>query len=691
MEVYRQVIKNNPSMQAYTTTKVLKTTVSTDSLFEMFKKSDIKNSKAKEFSQMPIEYIRFADRALDTMKNVLKVPRVFSNGSIASFAKSLETHVKAIKESDMTQIEKIEALRTISQEYGLDYLSKIQDALKTNSVPEFVYKMPDGKSKLRLDPNDIYKFLQAITDPKYLDSKDTLLDFVKKEDLKKNYKDWINIAEASKYTISGNTISITKGKNINLDKYFAYKNRSRLIQPTPFEGLPLMEKGKIIVVTNTIKNDSASYMGISDINGITFITPDKYTDTLKGDNTILISSSVMDSSSFSQGLMDLQKDMMNETNKNIIKVPFDIVQQGNKLSLSSNEYVEFMKLTKSLDTEIRADGFDFSERALTDTLGRLSHNKISETTEKEILDIMNSAEKNSDLNRTTLEGLGINPNTVPTVSRDQAIASLGMFGKGGDILRRTINSVVKLSGNKSQTITHPDLLIGDNFLENYASSLQSNIDLNTYTVRDRSVTDDLNEYADEYGTGEENVNQMISDIQDLDIRNLDEADPLILEIPEEAFTDIEVFNNWKQEKIKDLQSKIPDENQVEALEIPTTVTAVNELIARLKEDGIPDSEISEVMKAIVNANPAMTKDILQSNAIDYLPSVMDYHAARTANAILEGLQIEFTEEATEMFKKMMSKAFDEYNESNIKLSEATNETLLLKFLESAQESGVINE
>lgn len=185
MEVYRQVIKNNPSMQAYTTTKVLKTTVSTDSLFEMFKKSDIKNSKAKEFSQMPIEYIRFADRALDTMKNVLKVPRVFSNGSIASFAKSLESHVKAIKESDMTQIEKIEALRTISQEYGLDYLSKIQDALKTNSVPEFVYKMPDGKSKLRLDPNDIYKFLQAITDPKYLDSKDTLLDFVKKEDLKK--------------------------------------------------------------------------------------------------------------------------------------------------------------------------------------------------------------------------------------------------------------------------------------------------------------------------------------------------------------------------------------------------------------------------------------------------------------------------------------------------------------------------
>lgn len=172
-----------------------------------------------------------------------------------------------------------------------------------------------------------------------------------------------------------------------------------------------------------------------------------------------------------------------------------------------------------------------------------------------------------------------------------------------------------------------------------------------------------------------------------------------LKIQDTEFTSVTEFNTYKEQSLAQLnKAKVELETEItnakqatlkdtmDAAKYESGVQAFNEIVNLLKDEGFGYSKISSIIKTIASENPGWKKDILNSDAIEFLPSFDSFIAARMASPLLAKYGVDPV-----AFKASMEEIYKKVHNATFKKNYPENDSIIQLFLKSLQKFEVLDQ
>ncbi len=608
------------------------------------------------------------------MARNLGLKRVFGNGSTANFVNELQNTISAIKNSDMSLVQKQKALTEQSLAYSNEFITTLLDKVVGNKEIGYSYKI--NGQKVTIKPEQLYAMLQVMRMPEFAGSQLGIKEFLANKNIKANLKKYHDI-----------TASKIRELNVN------GAERTRIVSQIPVEEVPVNKN--TIIITSETRNPDITYAHFDDENG-KYMTISRFLETeLSPDTNYLVSANFF-ARSVNNPEMQSFLDKTREA-KNVYPVAFSVVQAGGKNMVEVNGYDQLKRYFSIKYTTFEMPNFDFEYAPSARGLSRLSENSANTQTRKELGEIIDGTYTENPKAEEVLKRMGANPVAAPTVDEKQLIHSFGEIGRVGEIFRTVLTEFVEKANriktkagdiNENAFITSDKTIITDNIKNEYLDSLVGTEDLSSIYIKGKTASELIDNELLSVDT-----QSFLQDITD----KIDDLESM--KIQDTEFTSVTEFNTYKEQSLaqlnkakQELESEITNAKQaslkdtMDAAKYASGKEAFNEIVDLLKDEGLSYSKISSILKTIVTENPAWKNEILDSNAIEFLPSFDSFIAARMASPLLSKYGVDPV-----AFRTSMEEIYKKVHNATFKKNFPENDSIIQLFLKSLQKFEVLDQ
>lgn len=565
----------------------------------------------------------------------LGLKRLFQNGSTWVIMDNIGETIKNIKNSDLSIADKHKALINQSLAYSNTYLvdTLLKNADNTPNLPTITR---NGK-KETVDPNILYRTLMIMRTPEFAASNLPMNAFLKNKYLKDSMPKWgLNVQKTA--------------KAIEVDE----SNKVRLTSSIPVKHIP---NGKNVIVTLDKKSSDVTYAGFEDTDGL-YITMSKFLKE-KADPTVnyLIPSKFMNQSLANPEVSDLV-DIIKWKGVNIYPVDFTVSQIKGKKYVEQDGFAQLTELFSLQRTSVELPDFEFEHLDSVKWMSRLSENTANKAVHSEMESLVNGTYVESANAEKILTDMWVSPVKDPVVLEADLIHNLGEFGKLGEIVRTVLRSIIWQSKSKDiETALVQWTVITDTIKQEWLDSISGNADLKNIYIGGKTLEDI---------SDEELANIDIEAI----VENLDPEQAIIARARH-----AQMLKESRGESVKDVVAKYKKWEE-----------AFNAIIDILVTDGKSYTEISEIVRTIIQKHKGWRKDVLNSKAATYIPSFDSYIINKLVAPVLGKYQV-----STDVYKQMIEKEYDSVVKANFGQSNnfADNDHIIAMFIQTMQEQDIL--
>jgi len=570
------------------------------------------------------------------LAKVAGLKRLFRNGSVANILDALKETIDNIKNSDLPLHEKQRALIEQSVAYSNTYLvdTVLKNAKNEKNFPKMTIK---GKV-VEVDPNILFQALQVMRFPEFALSSLSITDYLKQDYIRKSLPQWsLDIKNIGKKLAADEATSI------------------RLQSAVPVDHIPA---GPSVIVTLKGKTPDTTYAKYEDEEGM-YMTMDKFlkTDLTPGTN-YLVPVKFFNQATRNPEMIEMVK-KIKEKGGNIYPVEFTVIQSGNTRYVEQEGFNQLSNLLSIKRSGVELPDFDFVHADSVKGLSRLSENTSNTESRAEIAKILDDSYQEASNAEKYLTEIGVNPVINPVVQQDQIIHNLGLLGKTGEIIRTALRGIIaKQAVNITDNLIN-GTIITENAKKEWLKSITGDADLSEIYIGGKTVT----ELADDEL---ENINMeaLLDGLSD-----------------EEAALATAKYNEM-------LSASRGTSIEAEIKKYSNGAEAFDAIVNKLILAGYTHTDVSNIIRTMIQQNPGWAKEIFKSKAIQYVPSFDSFIANKIIAPILAVNKID-----VDLYTKMLENEYDKTikatfgSDNNFR----DNDHIIALFIQTMQEQGVLPE